>query len=225
VQALLGRMLRWDVGVRWYGFAVGYLAAIKLLAALLHRMLMGAWPAFGTVPFVLMLGAVLMSTPVQAGEEIGWRGYALPRLAARMGLGRASLLLGVVWALWHIPLFYIVGTDTSAQPFPVFLLSVTAVSVAIAWLYVRTGGSLLLVMLMHAAINNTTGIVPGAVANPTHPLVMSATPVAWLTAALLSLAAAGLLWRMRGLNATAAIGGERAPLPVPPSATYRRSAP
>jgi membrane protease YdiL (CAAX protease family) len=202
VRALLSRLLRWDVGARWYVFAVAYLATIKLLAAVAHRVLMGGWPAFGTSPVLLMLAAVVLSTPFQAGEEIGWRGYALPRLATRVGLARASLIIGVVWAVWHIPLFYIAGTDTTGQPFPVFMLSVTAVSTAMAWLYVRTGASLLLVMLMHSAINNTTGIVPGRVLDPGNPMVLSATPVAWLTAALLSAAAAYFLLRMRGLRVT-----------------------
>jgi membrane protease YdiL (CAAX protease family) len=202
VRTLLSRLLRWDVGARWYVFAVAYLATIKLLAAVAHRVLVGAWPTFGTVPFFLMLGAVVLSTPFQAGEEIGWRGYALPRLAARAGFARASLIIGIVWAVWHIPLFYIAGTDTTGQPFPVFLLSVTAVSTAMAWLYVRTGGSLLLVMLMHSAINNTTGIVPGRVLDPGDPMALSATPVGWLTAALLTAGAAYFLVRMRGLRVT-----------------------
>jgi uncharacterized protein len=197
VGRLLDRIFIWDVGLRWYLFAAAYMAAAKLMAAALYRLIEGAWPPMLPVPLLGMFGAVLLSVPFQAGEEIGWRGYALPRLTARLGLARASVLLGVVWALWHVPLFYIAGTDNFGQPFPVYLLAVTAISVPMAWLYVRTGGSLLLVMVMHAAINNTTGIVPAGVADPVPVMSLTATPMGWLTAIVLWLAAAILLLRMR----------------------------
>ena len=87
VRALLGRMFRWEVSARWYVFAVGYIAAIKLTVALVHRVAFGAWPRFGDTPWYLMLAATGFSTVIggQSGEELGWRGYALPRLAARTG--------------------------------------------------------------------------------------------------------------------------------------------
>ena len=90
------------------------MAAIKLAVALVHRIATGAWPRFGDTPWYIMVAAIAISTPVQAGEEIGWRGYALPRLAARFGFARGSILLGLIWACWHLPLFFIPGTDTSA---------------------------------------------------------------------------------------------------------------
>lgn len=140
--ALLRRLFEWRVGVRWYVFAIGYMAAVKLTVALVHRIAMGAWPLFGPETrhgawydtWYAMLAATIFSTAIggQAGEEIGWRGYALPRLAARLGLARASILLGIIWACWHLPLFFIPGADTFGESFPVYLLSVTALSVA--WL-------------------------------------------------------------------------------------------
>jgi len=195
-RALLERLFKWRVDVRWYVFAAGYMAAIKLAVAVVHRAAIDAWPQFGTEALYLIPFAIAVSTVVQAGEEIGWRGYALPRLAARLGLARASLVLGVVWAFWHLPLFYIAGTDTTGQSFPFYLLQVTALSVAIAWLYGHTGGSLPLVMLMHAAINNTAGIVPSAVPDATQPLALSASLVGWLTLALLWMGAGYFLLRM-----------------------------
>ena len=195
-NALLRRLFEWRVSARWYIFAVSYMAAIKLAVALLHRAITGSWPRFGTEPWYVIVAAIVFSTPVQAGEEIGWRGYALPRLAARVGFARASVLLGLIWAFWHLPLFFVPGLDNYGQSFPLFVLEVPALSVAIAWLYAHTHGSLLLTMLMHSAVNQTLGIVPSAVANAANPLSLSPSLVAWLTTALLWIAGVYFLLRM-----------------------------
>jgi membrane protease YdiL (CAAX protease family) len=198
VFALLQRLFRWRVGLRWYAFAIVYMAAIKLTAALVHRVATGSWPRFGDTALYVMLAATIFSTVVggQAGEEIGWRGHALPRLTTRMGLAGASVLLGVIWAAWHLPLFFIPRTDLTGQSFPFFLLAVTPLSAAIAWLYWRTNGSLLLTMLMHAAINNTTGIVPSGNTDGTNPWILRTSLIGWTTIALLWIAAVFLMARM-----------------------------
>lgn len=196
--ALLRRTIELPSGAHWYVFAIGYMAAIKLTAALIHRLITGGWPAFGQESLFLMLGAIVLSTPVQAGEEIGWRGYALPRLANRIGLGPGSIVLGVIWACWHLPFFLFPGADTFGQSFPVYLLQVSALSVAMAWLYWRTNGSLFLTMLLHAAVNNTKDIVPSAVPGATNPFAPSTSLVAWLTVALMWIPAIFFLVKMRG---------------------------
>ena len=195
--ALLGRIFKWDVGWRWYLFALALMPVVKLSVAVVHRILTGGWPRFGETPWYLMVAAVAVSTWVQAGEEIGWRGYALPRLSESFGLAPASIILGVVWATWHLPLFFFSGSDKLGQSFPLYVLQVTALSVAMAWLYWRTRGSLLLVMLLHAAVNNTKDVFPSADPNATSPWALSQSLVAWLTVALLWIAAAYFLFRMR----------------------------
>jgi membrane protease YdiL (CAAX protease family) len=195
--ALLNRIFKWNVGWRWYLFALAYIPVVKLSVAVVHRIVMGAWPRFGQTPWYLMVGTIAVSTWVQAGEEIGWRGYALPRLSEYFGLAPAGIILGIIWATWHLPLFFFSASDTLHQSFPLYLLQVTAVSVAMAWLYWRTGGSLLLVMLLHAAVNNTKDIVPSADPNATTPWALSHSLVAWLTVALLWIAAAHFLFSMR----------------------------
>ena len=196
VRGLLTPLFASSVPVRWYVFAVTYMAAAKLAAAAAFRMIDGEWPAFAPLSWWLLPAAILFSTAFQAGEEIGWRGYALPRMAAGMGLAPASVLLGVIWACWHLPLFYIPATDSTGQPFLPYLLSVTALSVAMAWLWARTNGSLFLVMLMHAAINNTAVIVPSAVPGATNPLAPGASLMAWLTTGMLWAGAALILVRI-----------------------------
>jgi len=198
VERLLTPIGRWHVGARMYLFAIGYPAATELFAALIHRFTIGEWPRFGDTSLPLMLGGILVSTWVQAGEEVGWRGHALPRLATHLGLGGASIGLGAIWALWHLPLFFLPGSGSDGQSFPLYLLHVTALSVAMSWLYWKTDGSLLLVMVMHASVNNTGGIVVGALPNAVDPMSFAGTPVAWVTVAVSWAVAALLLYLMRG---------------------------
>lgn len=195
-RAMLSRMLEWRVGVRWYVFAVGYIAAIKLTAALVHRIATGAWPALGEAAWYILIVNTVLMTVGQAGEEIGWRGYALPRLAGRMGLARASVLLGIIWGCWHLPLFFLPGVRQTGQSLPVYLLMVPALSVAIAWLYAHTNGSLLLAMLMHAAINQTSKFIPMADPAASNPLALSHSLIAWFILAFLWICAGYFLVRM-----------------------------
>ena len=196
IRALLRQVGRWRVAARWYAFAIGFMVAVKLTAALLHRLITNEWPQFGDQAWYLLLASTIVSTPFQAGEEVGWRGFALPRLAARVGPAAASIILGVIWAAWHLPLFFIADTTTTAQSFPLYLLQVTAFSVAIAWLYWKTDGSLLLTMLFHAAINNTKDIVPSGIVAAEHPFTLTASPIAWLTVGVLWITAVYLLLQM-----------------------------
>jgi hypothetical protein len=192
---LLRRIVVVDAPVRLYIVALTYIAVVKLTAAILHRLVAGTWPPFGAGLTVIPL-AIAFSTPFQAGEEIGWRGFALPRLADRFGLRIASLVLGVIWAIWHLPQFYIAGADTYHQSFPVWAAQVVAMSVAFAWLYAKSGGSLLLVMLMHSAINNSKDIVPSGAAIPPGVFSLNAPMIAWLSLVLLWISAAYFLVRM-----------------------------
>ena len=100
------------------------------------------------------------------GEEIGWRGFALPRLQARFGPLRASLILGLLWAFWHLPHFLTSaqrggpGMSLSVLYFnlPVFLVMVVALSIVFTWVFNRTEGSLFIAMLLHASINTFAGV-------------------------------------------------------------------
>lgn len=195
VARLLARIVRWRVAAGWYLFAALYMVTLKLTSAVFHRMLLGTWPHIETAHLILIPFAIAISTPVQAGEELGWRGYALPRLAAWLGMGGASLLLGAIWALWHLPLFFLRGADTYGQSFFVYALQVIAFSVTFAWVYAKTG-SLLPVMLLHAAINNSKDIVPAALPGASNTFTLVAAPISWITLALSGLVAAAMLLRM-----------------------------
>jgi len=87
------------------------------------------------------------------GEEIGWRGYALPRLqAGRSALG-ASLILGLIWGLWHLPLWLTGAPGRTPILYAAFVVSTSSLSVILTWVYNSTGGSLLMVVLLHATFN------------------------------------------------------------------------
>jgi len=196
VSTLLRGVTKWRVAARWYLFAVSYAVIVKLIVAILHRVAVGVWPHFDAEPHYIVPFAILFSTPFQAGEEIGWRGYALPHLVERFGLSRASVVLGVIWGCWHLPQFFIRETDTYQQSFWVFVLGVTALSVVFAWLWQRTGGSLLLTMLLHAAWNNSKDIVPSGAVGGTKIFGFHASFVSWVTLTVLWVCAACLLLDM-----------------------------
>ena len=182
----------WFAAARLSGADAGF---VSLSAGL--RALAGVWPPFGNTPWYLLIIATAFSTPVQAGEEIGWRGFALPQLSAAFGLPVASILLGVIWACWHLPLFFPPIGDNTGQSFPVYVAAVTGISVALAWLYWRTKGSLLLTMLMHAATNNMAGIAHSQPVVGANPFTVRPTLVSCLTATFVWVPATYFLVTMR----------------------------
>lgn len=200
VGALLRRVVRWRVGLRFYAFALLLMPLTKLTVAVVYRALVGTWPQFGETRPLLLVLATILSTVGQVGEEVGWRGYLLPRITERTGLAAASLLVGAIWAVWHLPLFFAPGADTNGQSFPLYVLQVMAFSVALAWLYWRTDGSLLLTMFMHSAFNNMKDIVPSGGVRGGSPFTLEATLVFRLTIVLLWVVAVLLLVRMRGVR-------------------------
>jgi membrane protease YdiL (CAAX protease family) len=128
------------------------------------------------LPGVLLLTAYML-VQVGIGEEVGWRGYALPRLQSRHGATVSAAILGAVWALWHLPLFFDPSTGYSITPFWVFLVFMLPVSVLFAWVFNSTGGSVLVVMILHAVLNASGTpmwrAIPeyGAMQSPTVALV------------------------------------------------------
>src|ERR671910_1783106 len=157
IGGLLRRMVRWRVGLWWYAVALFLPVGIALAATALNVLLgaqapsaadLGGWTGlFSTFAFVLLI-------PAAGGtwEEPGWRGFALPRLQARRSALVASLILGAVWALWHLP--FVVATGQMGGWDIVIILAWTLV---LTWVYNGTGGSVLIVMLMHAMFNTVSG--------------------------------------------------------------------
>lgn len=196
VKLLIKKISFKDTRLIWYLFAVTFIAFIKGLAALVYFLLYNSWPQVGTTSWYVMLFGIAVSMWAQAGEEIGWRGYALPLMSKRFGLAMASILLGIIWAIWHLPLFYIVAADTFHQSFPLYLLQVTGLSVIMAWLFWKVNGNLLPLMVFHAAINNTKDIVPSASKASASPFTLNAAPIGWISVVLIWVVAFYVLYAM-----------------------------
>ncbi len=93
-------------------------------------------------------------------EEYGWRGYALDPLQNRFNALKASLVLGLLWALWHLPLFFIKGTTQAAIPLYQFILQTMVLAIFYTWLHNNTNGSVLIAALFHAVSNTAAAAIP-----------------------------------------------------------------
>ena len=160
LQDLGQRFLRWRVGWRWWLIALFISGLIDLLAIGINVALGGQVPSFAffrqewyLIPVVFLI--TLLGGPL--GEEFGWRGFALPHLQRRWNPAVASVIIGVVWALWHLPLFFQAGSihaEMGLALLPVFILGEIALATIITWVYNRTGSSLLVGgIILHNADN------------------------------------------------------------------------
>jgi membrane protease YdiL (CAAX protease family) len=162
------RCLDWRVGWRWFVLAFVLPPAVMLTALAIHGLLGGAMPASPVVdqiPLAILNFGLVLVVGGPLGEEFGWRGYALPVLAAKVGWRSASLIIGAIWGVWHLPLFFMDSSAQSHMPMPVFMLNILAGSVVFAWLFERTQRSVLPVLVLHTSLNAWTsigGIIPTA---------------------------------------------------------------
>jgi membrane protease YdiL (CAAX protease family) len=193
LRALAKRVFKWRVHPGWLMVA---LAPLLLYAgvAIVMRLGLGHWPdasALGQIDFLPNLGAgalLLWIATFGLGEEVGWRGYALPRLQrGRSALG-ATVILWSMWALWHLPMFFYLYQVTIL---PGFLLGLLSGAITFTWLYNSTGGSIPMVAIWHGAFNFVTGCVScktGTAAAILSTLVMvwAAAIVVWFKPLLLS---------------------------------------
>jgi len=136
------------------------IAAAALLAGSAYHHTPLSLPSARTVFTVLVV--TLVRDPGPVGEEFGWRGFALPRLAERYSPLEASVRLGLVHAAWHIPLFFIPGQPQAQMSFPLFTIGVVALSVFNTALYLRTRANLLLAILVHLLGNVAGGFAVDA---------------------------------------------------------------
>ncbi len=161
LRQVLSRLLRWRVGAHWY--AVALMPAPLLAAAVLLALSLTS-PIFTTDDKAAVLLSGIAAGLTTVLEELGWTGFAVPRLRLRCGVGTTGLIVGVLWGAWHLPVtFWVGGTYSGGLSLALFLslyffsgvAQLTAYRVLLVWVYDRTG-SLLVVWLMHASLTAST---------------------------------------------------------------------
>lgn len=158
LKELFRRLLLWRVPVRWYLIIFFGWPAIMILGTLLfawmtHQPIDLQWNRWASSL------AYLLSSPVLgfwACEEIGWRGFALPRLLERWSALFSSIVLGSVWWLWHLP--YFVGANGISPGFYPFVIYTISVSILMTWVFNHTQGSVFVATFFHFWINIYSGL-------------------------------------------------------------------
>ena len=181
-RAFLRRWVLWRVGVRWYVVALVGPPALGLLVGLWFQDWSERFTGSGASVIVDYLASLCFLVVLGGGqEEPGWRGFALPRMQERMSPLAASVVLGVLWGLWHLPVFVFVpgynSAGTGVASIAVSVLVFTAVgtvgqSLILAWLFNHTRGSVLLAVLAHASLDAGSGFVAGRTAIDGRPCVV-----------------------------------------------------
>jgi membrane protease YdiL (CAAX protease family) len=156
IRDLINRIIRWRVHPVWYICAFFLTGIISLIAISLHAAFGGHIQTGGNLEVLNLIPSFLFQVFFfLLTEESAWRGFALPRLQVRFNSLNASLILGLIWGFWHVPLFFMPGSFQSTISFPGFILSTLAMSVLTTWIYNHSHGSVLITAIFHAATDMT----------------------------------------------------------------------
>ena len=184
LRELLARLTTWRVGRRWYAVA---LLAPPLMVISVSLALSFFSPDFLPAIFITnekpaLLSGVVAGLIVGIFEELGWTGFAIPRVRRRYGVFSTGLLVGVLWGAWHFPMFWEPDSFSGALPFGVLLVRLfswlPAFRILMVWVYDRTG-SLLVAMLMHGSLTATQLIFMPA---PPSGMTLIISILAWAAA-------------------------------------------
>ncbi len=177
---LIGREAGWKGIKAFFGQAIDFhFKPIYLLIALalplaIHAIVHYLAPAVGldvaktlfpaespVSPIILAIPYLFLMLIIGGGqEEFGWRGYAQEPLQDKIGVLPASLVIGLIWGIWHLPLWFMAGDLHSAYSFLAFVLMTTSISIIYAWLYNSSGNKLIIVMIFHAMNNTAAPLLP-----------------------------------------------------------------
>jgi len=152
VKSLLARIIRWRVGIQWYAI-VFLMPSIAVIAAAFITDLISA-PQHNSSRLVgwrdVVDRFIFILLFIGLGEEPGWRGFLLEKLQEKRSAIQSSLIIIPIWAIWHIPLF---GSEIGIPLLAPFLIGLSSATILSTWIYNRTNGSVLLLMLFHATVN------------------------------------------------------------------------
>jgi membrane protease YdiL (CAAX protease family) len=170
LKSFLSRILIWRVHFAWYLFLlIGMPVLFYLGAALNGSLFDNPFPleSLKTLPLIMLLS--MIKGPI---EEFGWRGFALPLMQRKFAPFWASIILGIIWGIWHIPAFLASGTQQSSWSFMPFFLGTITISVVITALFNSSKGSLFITALFHFQLMNP--IWPDAMPYDTYLLMVVA---------------------------------------------------
>ena len=195
VGRLLGKLRLWRTGRGWYAVIILVFPLIYVLGTVMYIFLSRENPGFHPEVLASTVLVFLLALPFgPLGEELGWRGFALPRLIEKHGWLGANLILGLLWFCWHLPTMFVPGMALPAVEVTVevvlqYLWMILGLTFLFSLVYERTNGSILLSILLHASINSTARII--------NPLfwgrigTVRLIPVLWCMTAVLWLAVLG----------------------------------
>lgn len=178
LRGLWDRVRRWRVG-RWYLTLVLPLP-VALVAVLVVVDVGPASLDIAGREHWMLLPVMLLGGILAGGfEEVGWRGYLLERLQPSLGPVVASVVIGLVWALWHAPLFWMDSVSQASFSPVWFTLHAVTLSLVLTWLYNGSGRSVLLAVLFHGAVNGTYEAIIGGVAPDTLDVFLAPAALAY----------------------------------------------
>ncbi len=191
-KELIKRLAKWRVKPLWYLFVLLFSFIFYYLPYLISNLFGASYELYLREPFYLIpvhfLIALVFWGPL--GEELGWRGYALPRLQSRYGPQLSSMILGVIWGVWHLPLFFIGGSSQIGSNFGLYTVSVIIYSLIYTWVFNRTKGSVLISCLLHTSFNYTGALIavrPIADSNTAYLVVSNMMFISFLIFVILEL--------------------------------------
>jgi membrane protease YdiL (CAAX protease family) len=203
LREVLVRLTRWRVGVHWYAVAI-FAAPVLVLAVsvslslLSTQFLPSVFLTNGETP--PLLSGLVAGLIVGIFEELGWTGFATPRMRRRYGVLGTGVLLGVLWGAWHFPMFWEPDSFSGGLPFAVLLVRLfswlPAYRVLMVWVYDGTG-SLFVAMLMHASLTGTQLIL---MPPPSSGMPLMISILAWAAALwiLVAMIVVGSRWQLAG---------------------------
>ncbi|SHJ91647.1 hypothetical protein SAMN02745216_02541 [Desulfatibacillum alkenivorans DSM 16219] len=176
VRSFLSRLLLWRASIYWYVMLVFIVPLVFYIGAFFKQgALENLFPFASATAYLSALCLMAVKGPI---EEIGWRGLALPMLQRRMAPIWAALLLGIIWALWHLPAFMLSGAPQSAWALTPFLVGTVALSIIVTPLFNHSRGSILLPAFFHLQVINP--LWPDAQPYDTWVFVIVAVILVWL---------------------------------------------
>ena len=164
VQQLLRRYALWRVNLRWYLLVLVGVPLFQLVCSCVFlgiaplTALIQQWPLYFTT---FLPNVLIIAVAVQIWEEGGWSGYAVPNLQKRFGALRTVLILGPLWALWHLPFFFVpgqifdhkVGAITMVVQMMLLIIVAILTRIIMTWIFNNTKGSILIAILLHASLD------------------------------------------------------------------------